>query len=76
MRERRFAGELHDSVIASLSAVKFRIEKIEDELTRGNCDPEALREIPKRITAITDEIRRIMADLRPAVLDDLGLCPP
>ncbi|MBI5605040.1 MAG: PAS domain S-box protein [Deltaproteobacteria bacterium] len=70
---KRVAGELHDSIAASLSALKIRIEKIGEGMNQGHDSPESLQELIPLVKEITKEVRRIMADLRPAVLDDLGL---
>ncbi|MGE5838515.1 MAG: ATP-binding protein [Deltaproteobacteria bacterium] len=70
---RRIAGELHDGIAASLAATKFGIERASEELKRGNTDPEPLRDLAARLTGIISEVRRIMADLRPSILDDLGI---
>ncbi len=73
---KRIAGELHDSVAASLGAITFSIEKIlgqmigQDERVRTG-----LRELISRVQQVNEETRRIMADLRPSLLDDLGIVP-
>ncbi len=70
---RRIAGELHDSISASLAATKFGIERASEELKKGNADPESLRNLAAKLTEVMSEVRRIMADLRPSILDDLGI---
>jgi PAS domain S-box-containing protein len=70
---KRVAGELHDSIAASLGAMKFRIEKIAEEMKQGHSNPESLQDLGLMVTDINNEVRRIMADLRPSVLDDLGI---
>jgi PAS domain S-box-containing protein len=70
---RRFAGELHDSIVASLGGMKFRIEKMGEEVKQGHANPEALQGLGSMVSEINNDVRRIMADLRPAVLDDLGI---
>jgi len=70
---KRVAGELHDSIAASLGAMKFRIEKIAEEMKQGHSNPESLEDLGLKVTDINNEVRRIMADLRPSVLDDLGI---
>ncbi len=70
---KRIAGELHDSIAASLSAMKFRIEKITEEMKEGRGTPESLQDLGLKVMEINNEVRRIMADLRPAILDDLGI---
>jgi signal transduction histidine kinase len=70
---KRVAGELHDSIAASLSAAKFRIETIAQEMEQGRGKHESMEDIASMVGGITTDVRRIMADLRPAVLDDLGI---
>jgi signal transduction histidine kinase len=37
--------------------------------------PESLQDLGSNVTEINNEVRRIMADLRPSILDDLGIIP-
>ena len=70
---KRIAGELHDSIAASLGAVKFRIEKLAEETKQRHGSSESLQDLASRVTEINKEVRRIMVDLRPSILDDLGI---
>jgi signal transduction histidine kinase len=71
---KRIAGELHDSVVASLSAIKFSIESAaSNKMRNGTAEPELLEALVSRVKDSIQETRRIMADLRPSVLDDLGI---
>jgi signal transduction histidine kinase len=70
---RRIAGELHDSISASLGAMRFRIHTIVDGMKGGKGSLESLQNLDSIVTEINNEVRRIMADLRPSVLDDLGI---
>jgi signal transduction histidine kinase len=72
---KRIAGELHDSIAASLSAIKFSIEKIVGQTKEDGPTKAELRDLISRIQQVNEETRRIMADLRPSVLDDLGIVP-
>jgi PAS domain S-box-containing protein len=74
---KRIARELHDGIGQSLSAIKFGVESALRELDKGtagvSADPlEAV--IPLAQEAI-EEVRRIQTNLRPSVLDDLGILP-
>jgi len=71
---KRIAGELHDSVAASLGAIKFSIEKILGQGQNKRTQAE-LRDLISKVHLATEETRRIMSDLRPSVLDDLGIVP-
>jgi signal transduction histidine kinase len=70
---KRVAGELHDSIAASLAAVRFSIDKIAEEMVQGHGGPQSLQDLGARVAEINIEVRRIMADLRPSILDDLGI---
>jgi PAS domain S-box-containing protein len=71
---RTISKELHDSIGASLAAIKFSLEDKEIKRTRnhGQLDESLEQEIAYLIEAIK-ETKRIAANLRPTILDDLGL---
>ncbi len=73
---RRVAMELHDGVIQNLVSAVFRVQFGEARL---ESDPQgarrALRESQEIINQGIDEMRRIIAGLRPTMLDDMGLVP-
>lgn len=70
---RRIAGELHDSLGSSLTAIKVGIENARIRLDRNESGPELL-DAPIAMTQLAiDEVRKIMAELRPLVLDDFGI---
>jgi len=71
---KRVASELHDSIGASLSALKFAVEQQFDYRARGlseSCPPPG--KIVESIQQIIEDVRRISHNLHPAILDDLGL---
>jgi PAS domain S-box-containing protein len=72
---RRIAAELHDSTAASLAAIRFRIEKTGEDLKKGLDVVESLQDLSSNVAQCLQEVRRIMTDLRPSVLDDLGILP-
>jgi PAS domain S-box-containing protein len=72
---KRIAGELHDSVAASFGAIIFSIEKILGQVGKDEKIRVSLQELIARVQQINVETRRIMADLRPSLLDDLGIAP-
>jgi PAS domain S-box-containing protein len=72
---RRIAGEIHDSISASLGAIRFCVENIQDQLKQGTVGPESLELLSTQIQRTIEDTRRIMSDLRPSVLDDLGIVP-
>ncbi|MDA7967189.1 cache domain-containing protein [Ruegeria sp.] len=73
----RVARELHDGISQLLVGVRYALDNARRRLSRGD-DTGAQAPLEKGIdnlgTAIT-EVRRISRDLRPGVLDDLGLGP-
>jgi two-component system sensor histidine kinase UhpB len=71
-RERqRIARELHDEVGQMLTAIALRAERAADEAAAG--EREALLEISRTALGSLEDVRRIASELRPEVLDDLGL---
>ena len=71
---RRVARELHDGVNQLLAVVGFGLESIEKKLLRR--DESAVPEIDKTkelLDEVIQEVRNISYNLRPSVLDDLGL---
>lgn len=73
--ERKFvAQELHDGIGGKLTAVKYSIEKIINEL-QGKPDPlkAPLNDILSIVHDTIEETQRIYRNLHPAILDDLGL---
>ena len=73
----RVARELHDGISQILVAVRYALDNARRRLVRGD-DMGAKTPLDKGIEALgtaISEVRRISRDLRPAVLDDLGLGP-
>jgi PAS domain S-box-containing protein len=74
-KERRLvAQEIHDSIGSSLAATKFRVEDALGQVGDSNPETKAYLEIiiPILQEAI-QETRRIQMNLRPSMLDDLGI---
>ncbi len=72
---KRIAGELHDSVAASLGAITFSIEKVVGQKNNDKSIQVGLKDVITMVQRTIEETRRIMADLRPSILDDLGIVP-
>ncbi|MDP5216003.1 cache domain-containing protein [Ruegeria sp. 2205SS24-7] len=73
----RVARELHDGISQILVGVRYALDNARRRLMRGDGDGAAApleKGLDNLSTAIT-EVRRISRDLRPGVLDDLGLGP-
>lgn len=73
---RRIARELHDETGQSLNAMVFGLKAAETAL---GADPTRAREVVARLKSAAGdtvrELQTIIYDLRPSLLDDLGLAP-
>jgi PAS domain S-box-containing protein len=71
---KRIAGEIHDTLGACLSAIKFKAEGAVQQLGETTAGaPQSLATILPVIQEGIEECRRMQQDLRPSLLDDLGL---
>lgn len=77
----RIAQELHDELGQELSVLRLELERLrrkvmltEDQVPRGELVRE-VDELAERIDATVRSVRRIASELRPGVLDRLGLVP-
>ena len=70
---KRIAEELHESIGASLTAVKFSIEKTIWQMEQGAVTTGSLKDLVPIVGQAIVEVRRIGADLHPFVVDDLGI---
>lgn len=72
----RVARELHDGISQLLVGVRYALDSASRRLKNG--DDRGLESLDKGLTHLSgaiQEVRRISRDLRPGVLDDLGLGP-
>jgi PAS domain S-box-containing protein len=71
---RRVARELHDGINQILSSIQFRLKSAEEkDSTRKNPLMREIGEARLLLEEAIQEIRRISQNLRPSILDDLGL---
>jgi len=76
----RIARELHDQLGSLLTSVKWELEILEQQCAaadgrlRSNVR-ERLATTGRLIQSTIETVRRISSELRPAILDDLGLAP-
>jgi signal transduction histidine kinase len=72
---RRISRELHDTIGQSLSAVKFTVENVLQEIGAGGSGKgvRPLESAIRMVQGAVEEVRRIQRNLRPPTLDDLGL---
>lgn len=72
----RIARELHDDFAQKLSALKMAVAMMENALPSDDSSA-SIRRNPRAAAALVDKlidsVRQIAAELRPAMLDDLGL---
>ncbi|WP_240536956.1 cache domain-containing protein [Marinomonas flavescens] len=76
LEKRRLSRELHDGINQMLVSCKFRIELAGNKLQRGDDEAVIKAELIKAedlINQTINDIRQVSHDLRPTVLDDLGL---
>ena len=73
---RRFARELHDGINQLLVAVKYRLETANNKINRNeSLESKDLNQCSEVLDETIREVRRISHDLRPSLLDDMGLEP-
>jgi signal transduction histidine kinase len=72
---KRIAGDLHDGIGQCLSAVKFMVETALEQM-RDRPDEPALTPLKALVPLLreaSEEVRTIIMNLRPSILDDLGI---
>lgn len=71
----RISSELHDSIGQTLSAIKFHVENAIWQMNKQAIDESVrmFRNIIPKIQDAIEEVRRISMDLRPTLLDDIGV---
>jgi signal transduction histidine kinase len=69
--------ELHDEIGQALTAVKINLVEIQKEIPSNNHSDVGVRliETDAMIENMLEQIHQMALDLRPALLDDLGLVP-
>ena len=69
-----FARELHDELGQNLTALRMDFNRLANDCVPSNCAYRSrFASIDQMINTTTDSVRRICEDLRPVMLDDLGL---
>ncbi len=80
MERRRVASELHDEIGQMLTSLSFNLESIEwltKKQDQANDSPALIeiRQARQRVDQLLQQVRNLSLDLRPAMLEDLGLIP-
>jgi signal transduction histidine kinase len=72
---KKLARELHDSTGQLLAALKFGVENALDKMRHGTIEEsvELLEAVIPLTQQAGDEVRKIHTDLRPSLIDDLGI---
>jgi signal transduction histidine kinase len=71
---KRIARELHDETSQTLSVLAMRLETAVASIPEGRVR-ERLADAKTLTVRALDELHRLIFDLRPSILDDLGLLP-
>jgi PAS domain S-box-containing protein len=70
---KRVAAELHDGLLSELAATKYLLEGKVMQLDQGkSVNADELRRVSVILATTMKEARRIMTNLHPSVLDELG----
>lgn len=73
---KRISRELHDETGQALTAIKINLKMIESNFTKDGHDAKKIIADTKKIlTQIMKDIQRLSYDLRPPMIDDLGMIP-
>ncbi len=71
---KRIAGEIHDTLGSYLAAIRFKVEAaVQQSGKNADATIESLETALPVVRECIEECRRIQQDLRPSMLDDLGL---
>jgi len=70
---RRISRELHDELGQELTVLKLDVVALQRGLSADDPQRPKLRELAKSVDTTIDLVRRIATNLRPRILDDLGL---
>jgi signal transduction histidine kinase len=71
----RLAADLHDGPVQELTALRYGLTRARNRIQRGQPEQAEglLAELEDELGAGITGLRRLMAELRPAVLDEQGL---
>ena len=75
---KRIARQLHDETIQSLSTLIINLERLESAVAAGTSNGNLqgrLAAARQLATRSVEDLRKVIYDLRPTMLDDLGLVP-
>lgn len=70
---RRLAQELHDETSQALASLQFGLDRLAADLEADDSTRQLARELQGVAAATLAEVHRLAVELRPSVLDDVGL---
>lgn len=71
---RKISRDLHDEFGQKLTSLQFLVTDLQTSLAnREAISPDCCRPIIEMVTALSTDLRSTLADLRPSVLEDLGI---
>jgi len=70
---RRIAGELHDHFGQLLTGLQFMLETVKSQA--GDILKPSLDDIQESVRDVIEQVREMSLNLRPSMLDDMGLVP-
>lgn len=70
----RWARELHDETLQNLAGIRVMLSGAVRQ-AESYAEPSGLEPVIERVDETITEMRRLIADLRPAALDELGVGP-
>ncbi|MEE8346861.1 MAG: ATP-binding protein [Dehalococcoidia bacterium] len=72
----RIAYELHEGTVQSVAALALTLDSLKNELATANhTTRDRLSRVRTMALALMQDLRRLAVDLRPSILDHLGLGP-
>ena len=71
----RIAADLHDGLGQSLSLLKLSVESAAKSVRAGDAVEavKVLEQLARKVRSVLDELRGIAMNLRPSIIDDLGI---
>ena len=73
---KRVSRELHDVIAQSLTSINYRLAALQTQATENPASlQERIIEAQQSVAHSVDTVHRFARDLRPSMLDDLGLMP-
>ncbi len=75
LERQRISQELHDEAGQSLLCLRLQLEMLEGRVAGADGLKNELAEARRLVERTIEDVRRLVADLSPSVLEDLGLAP-